>query len=355
MATARYRGRRAATIEDEHLRVTVLESGGHIAEVFHKPTGINPLWTPPWPSIEPAAFDPEAHAAYGSGVDASLLAGIMGHSLCLDVFGGPSADEASAGLPVHGEVSTLRFDLHRKDDEILMDVLLPQARLQFERRIRLGRRHPGAVQVVESVENLSSIDRPIGWTEHVTLGPPFLERGGTQFRVSAGRSKVFPAAFGTADYLEPGAEFDWPSAPRSGGGHADLRVLTDAPSSSAYTAHLVQARARTDEHAFFSAFSPTAGLAFGYVWRPADFPWLGIWEENASRPQPPWNGKTLALGMEFGVSPFPETRREMIERRQLFDVPTFRWVGAARRVEVEYWILASGADRVPETLSWPAP
>ncbi len=94
MATARYRGRRAATIEDEHLRVTVLESGGHIAEVFHKPTGVNPLWTPPWPSIEPAAYDPELHAVYGGGVDASLLAGIMGHSLCLDIFGGPSAEEA---------------------------------------------------------------------------------------------------------------------------------------------------------------------------------------------------------------------------------------------------------------------
>ena len=28
--------------------------------------------------------------------------------------------------------------------------------------------------------------------------------------------------------------------------------------------------------------SPASKLAFGYVWRRADFPWLGIWEENHS-------------------------------------------------------------------------
>lgn len=348
MASARYRGRRAAILENDRLRVTVLEGGGHIAEVFHKEAGVNPLWTPPWPSIDPAAYDPEHHPAYGDGADASLLAGIMGHNLCLDIFGGPSAAEAAAGLPVHGEVSTLRFDVDRSGDELVLNGLLPMARLQLERRLALGPR-PGTVRVRETVENLSSIDHPVGWTQHVTLGPPFLERGSTQFRASAGRSKVFPAAFGPADYLTPAAEFDWPMAPRSSGGAEDLRVFTAAAASSAYTAHLMHEA----EHAFFVAFSPRARLAFGYVWRRADFPWLGIWEENASRAQAPWNGQALTRGMEFGVSPFPETRREMIERQRLFDVPTFRWIAAASRVTVEYWIVAAVADTVPETLGWP--
>ena len=41
----------------------------------------------------------------------------------------------------------------------------------------------------------------------------------------------------------------------------------------------------------FLAFSPTARLAFGYTWRRADFPWMGIWEENHSRTAAPWNGR----------------------------------------------------------------
>ena len=44
-----YRGRRAAAIENNDLRVTVLEEGGHIAEILHKASGVNPLWTPGWP------------------------------------------------------------------------------------------------------------------------------------------------------------------------------------------------------------------------------------------------------------------------------------------------------------------
>ena len=60
-----YRDRRAVVIENDRLRVTVLEGGGHIAEVFDKETGVNPLWTPSWPSIEPAAFDPARHPEYG--------------------------------------------------------------------------------------------------------------------------------------------------------------------------------------------------------------------------------------------------------------------------------------------------
>ena len=126
----------------------------------------------------------------------------------------------------------------------------------------------------------AATDRPVGWTQHVTLGPPFLEVGQTQFRASATRSRVFEGPFGTADYLAAAAEFDWPYAPNIGGGTSDLRRYTAAPSSSAYTAHLMDpARA----HAYFVAYSPAARLAFGYVWRRADFPWMGIWEENRSR------------------------------------------------------------------------
>ncbi len=347
----RYRNRRAATIENDRLRLTVLESGGHIAEVFDKETGVNPLWTPDWPSIDPAAYDRLRHPEYGGGVDAALLAGIMGHNLCLDIFGGPSPEEAAAGLPVHGEASTARFEIDRANTSIVMRAMLPLANLQVERELELvDLPGGGAVRVRESVQNLSGIDRPVGWTEHVTLGPPFLQKGATAFRASASRSKVFEGAFGPADYLKGGAEFDWPDAPAADGGTIDLRVCHDAPRSSAYTAHLMSP---ANEHAFFVAFSPASRLAFGYVWRTADFPWMGIWEENHSRPQPPWNGAALTRGMEFGVSPFPESRREMIGRGRVFGVPTFRWIPAVTRVAVEYWILVRPAAAIPEALDWP--
>ena len=109
---------------------------------------------------------------------------------------------------------------------------------------------------------------------------------------------------------------------------------------------------QTREAAFFVAFAPAARLAFGYIWKRRDFPWLGIWQENHSRTHAPWNGATLTCGMEFGVSPMPESRRAMIDRGRLFDVPTYRWIPAKSRVEVEYCAVIREADAVPELLEF---
>jgi hypothetical protein len=344
-----FHGRRATTIENDALRLTVLEEGGHIAEVFHKPSGISPLWIPQWTSIEPSEFDSARHPEFGDGPDAKLLAGIMGHNVCLDVFGGPSAEEADAGLTAHGEASVARYTVAASGPQVLMEAVLAMAALCVRRTIAL---HDHAVRVVESVENLTGCDRPVGWTEHVTLGPPFLKHGATQFRSTATRSKVFESAFGIADVLQPAAEFEWPFAPGADGGRVDLRVYTEVSCSSAYSAHLMDP-GKAD--GYFAAYAPEFKLAFGYVWKRSDFPWMGIWDENRSRAQAPWNSREVTRGMEFGVAPFPETRRQMIDRGRLFGVPTYRWIPARRRVEVEYWIILQNAEGVPERLARPQP
>jgi hypothetical protein len=343
---AHYFGRRAAVIENADLRVTVLREGGHIAEIFDKATGINPLWTPPWPTIEPSAYGPSNASMYGSGADGPLLAGIMGHNVCLDIFGPPSEDEAKAGLTAHGEGSIAPYELAARGTELLARAHFPIAGLDFERRIILRGR---AAEIRETVQNTTNADRAIGWTQHVTLGPPFLARGETQFRASAAHSLVFETAFGADDYLKPAAEFDWPMAPRLDGGAADLRTFTNAKRSSAYTAHLMERLG----HAYFIAFSPAFQLAVGYVWSPNDFPWMGIWEENRSRTQPPWNGQTLTRGMEFGVSPMPETREQMVQRGELFGVPTFRRIASGQSLTVTYYVVMQSAQAVPDSIAWP--
>jgi hypothetical protein len=343
-----FRGRRAAAIENDHLRVTVLQEGGHIAEILDKQTGVNPLWIPPWPSIEPSTFNADKHREFGTGSDARLLAGIMGHSVCLDIFGGPSADEAAAGITVHGEASVDPYEIADRNGKLALRIRLPLAQLRFERSIEL---HDRALRIQESVENLTACDRPIAWTQHVTLGPPFLERGATQFRASASRSKVYETDFGANAYLKSAAEFDWPMAPQSVSGAADLRVMNSAPASSGFTTHLMDPQR---EDAFFVAFAPALRLALGYIWNRADFPWLGIWEENCSRTETPWSGKTIARGMEFGVSPFPESRKQMVDRGRLFGVPTYRWLPAKGRLHAEYWATLRGANSIPDSLDWPA-
>jgi hypothetical protein len=221
------------------------------------------------------------------------------------------------------------------------------AQLSFSRLIELRGEH---VRIHEVVENLGAEDRPIGWTQHVTLGPPFLDPATTQFRASLAASIVSEGDPGSHAYLIPGSEFQWPNAPRADGGQSDLRQMNKTAPASGYTAHVVDPQR---QHAFFVAFASRFRLAFGYVWRRQDFPWLGIWEENCSRTASPWDGKTVTRGMEFGVSPFAETRREMVERNRLLDTPTYKWIPCRGRLEAEYWILSQIADAIPESLNWP--
>lgn len=338
-----YRGRRALEMENAYLRLTVLAEGGHIAQLLHKSSGVNPLWTPPWPSIEPSTYD-RSHTEYGQDAESKLLAGIMGHNLCLDLFGGPSEEEAAAGITVHGEAPVAPFHMAEFEGGLITSCELPGAHLRFERRLRL---EGPWVRISETVENLSPLDRPIAWTEHVTIGPPFLEKGSTQLHTPATRSKVMEEPFSDAGYMQPGAEFDWPRVPHIDGSTSDLRVYTDRPASGGLTGHLMDPRR---DKAYFFAWSPRSKVLLGYLWNRTDFPWMSLWEENGSRTQPPWNGKTLTRGIEFGVSPFPELRRRMIERGKLFGTPCYRWIPARTAVRVEYSVIVTAASAIPDNL-----
>ena len=333
MPEIKYHNRHAVQLENDNIRLTVLIEGGHIAEIQHKQTGVNPLWTPPWASIEPSTYSLAKHPEYGADAESKLLAGIMGHNLCLDLFGAPSPEEAKAGMTVHGEASILPYAITARQDQLTAVCQLHTAQLGFERHIRLT---PERLLITETVENLSALDRPVAWTQHVTLGPPFLERGSTQFRSPGTKSRT----------LE-GLDFDWPYLPGGDGGRRDLQVYTKAQSSGGFTTHLMDPHR---DEAFFFAWSPASQVLFGYVWKRSDFPWLGIWEENHSRTNPPWSGRTMTRGMEFGASPFPESRRKMIERNTMFGMPGYRWIPARSKVVVDYWAFIKAAKSIPESM-----
>jgi hypothetical protein len=342
-------GRKQVHLKNAHVTLTVLSGGGHIAALTLKSNGVNPLWTPPWPSIEPSSFDPSKHPGYGSGPEQRLLAGIAGHNLCFDFFGPPSDAEAAAGLSVHGEASVVDWRVTTSGGAMHAVAELPQARMRVTRDLKLGAR-AYAVTVTEIAENLMDVDRVVGWTQHATLGPPFLDPGKTVFHMPATHSKVFEGDFaGDKERFVRGAEFQWPMAPLVGGGFGDMRPAAGEAASGAFTAHLMDPAV---EQAFFTAFNPSFKTVFGYAWKRADFPWLDIWEENRSRTAPPWNGKTITRGMEFGVSPIPETRQAMVDRGELFGERCYRWIPARSKVTVEYCFFIAPSDDEVTSVEW---
>ena len=316
MSEIGYRGRRAHQIQNSRLTAVVLVEGGHLAALTHRASGINPLWTPPWPTIEPSAYRGEPN--YGAGSEGRLLSGIHGHNLCLDLFGAPSAAEAAAGANVHGDAGVLPWEIASEAETLTARIRLPH--LDFVRTLRLD---GDKLHFNEVLTNLTGDDRPVAWTQHVTLGPPFLEAGQTQFDAPTVREQ----------HLN--------DDPRQ---RVILERYTAVPASG-YTAHLMDP---SRESGYFLAWSPRHQLLLGYVWPRADFPWLGTWDEFRSRTAPPWNGISETRGMEFGASPFPESRRQMIERGKLFGIPAYRWLGASESVEVSYYAFLRPAHQLPE-------
>jgi hypothetical protein len=178
--------------------------------------------------------------------------------------------------------------------------------------------------------------------EHVTFGPPFVERGVTTFDMPATRGHTFPGAFSDAQRLRSDVAFTWPRGPGRRG-PVDLRTIGRTPArSSDFTTQLMNPAA---DHAWFGVVNPKLCLAVLYVWRRSDFPWLGNWEESYARKTPPWAGRSLTRGMEFANTPFPVGLRKAVDRRIFHGLPTFRWLPARSTLEMEFSILAMKVNR----------
>jgi len=326
--------------------VSVLEGGGHICELnLNACPGVNPLWRPPWATIDPFRYTAQHTRKYGPPPDGRLLAGIAGHSLSFDHFGPPSPEEAAAGLATHGEAPALRWRVQKRAQrprpELQYGVTLPEARISFSRNVTLDRVNP-VIYCEEEAANLSSYDRPISWNEHVTFGPPFLEAETTWFDMPATRAKVCPASYSPRFSLQPDAEFTWPNAPTKDRKRTNLRTMP-AQRFGHYTAQLLNPEL---EIGFIAACNPRLKLLVVYAFRRADFPWVGNWEERYSRTQAPWQGKTFCRGLEFSTTPFSIPRRETIEQGPLFGESTYRWLPAKSKAQVRFLILLF---EVPET------
>ena len=330
-------GRSGFSLRAEWGFVSALLGGGHICQFeSYKHPGINPLWRPQWKTIDPDRFSLDTDLEeFGPMPDGRLLAGIAGHSISFDYFGPPSAEEIAAGLSTHGEAPSVRWQITSEhfDEQPSVEygAVLPSAQIDFKRVLRIDPAHP-VVYCEEKARNLSSMDRPISWNEHITIGPPFLECGVTMVDMPATQSRVIAASYSDAMKLTPDADFWWPNGPLQQGGIHDLRSTPDGIYCR-YTAQLLD---RTRKTAYVAISNPRAGVLLVYLFNREDFPWVGNWEERFYHKNVPWGGKTFCRGIEFSTTPFAQPRRQTISEGPLFNEGTYRWLPAASEVKVRF-------------------
>jgi hypothetical protein len=343
-----WRGRNAYALGNSVVRLTTLTGGGHIAEFqLEDSPALSPLWVPPWRSIEPHQYREEKHKReYGTITEGKLLSGLVGHNICLDYFGSPSVEEAKQKLSQHGEAPSSkwqkkRISVGRQRVALELSVRLPVAGLRFSREIEL-RKGESVAYFKEVVHNERKADHFFHWTQHITLGLPFLSADDALVSIPGTRGITYPHGYdeGRA-LLSSNQEFNWPDAPLLEGGNVDLTRPFLRQGLGFVVAVLLD---KKKEIAFVAAVNHKLGLLVAYCFKRSDFPWVAIWEENLGIAAPPWKQRTRARGLEFSTTPLPVLRRDAFLSGQLFGEPTIACVPAMSRKPARYVALLA---RVP--------
>jgi hypothetical protein len=264
----------------------------------------------------------------------------LGHFLALDGFGAPSEQELALGMPFHGEASHQTFKIIATHDAgpthlVTIEATLPLAQETLTRTIEAVDGE-SAIYVTSTLESALTVDRPISWAEHATIGPPFMEKGKVVVDMPATNCRVRPYKPGNIPgHLVYDKDFKWPMAPTVDGGTADIRVI---PTDHNWLDLASCEMDPTRRLAFVTALHLEQHLVYGYVFRRQDYPWLMSWMNFTG-------DNRAARGMEFSSQPFDISHRDTVAMSPLFGVPTFRWLPAKSKIENRFLLFYT---RVPE-------
>lgn len=173
-----WRGRPAVALRNESIEVKIVTGGGHIVSIVAAgDDDLNPLWQPPWPTVDPAL---RKLAAQTAGVvepgelEDELLVGIAGLNLCCDVFGAHSAGETAQGLCFHGEAGLVTWEVQCWDAAAGRLTMAAELRRTALRVSRVYSLDGPVLRIDESLTSTAGFERPIGRAQHVSLGDAFL-------------------------------------------------------------------------------------------------------------------------------------------------------------------------------------
>ncbi|MEP6716844.1 MAG: hypothetical protein ABJC09_14835 [Terriglobia bacterium] len=308
-------------VANDKLEVAVVKQGGSMLRlrIQGDPQGLSPFGNPEMmPQI------PERRKLQGP---------MVGHFVCVDGFGSPSAEEKAAGMAMHGEAYLQPWKLVTAEKQgatttVKFAVDLPKVQEAFTRSLRMVDGE-SVIYVDSELESELAFDRTINWGEHPFLFPPFLEAVNTVVDMSGTRSqtRTYPGRSGGRGMtFAQGKDFTWPMAPGSDGKLVDLRAAPPNVNLSSHTTTLMDPSRKT---AFVTVLNTARHYLLGYVFRQQEYPWV---QNFMSYNTDGWLGR----GLEFATQPFDLPRREMADLNRMFDTRVNRWLPAKSKITTHF-------------------
>jgi hypothetical protein len=265
------------------LEIVIVKTGGHLAAIRFIGEELNPLWQPTWHAADP---DQVPEGGYYGGIEAGLLAAIVGHNVCIDRFGPAHAGEKR---PVHGEPGVGRWSVSEQRTDLLeFTVGMPLAGLTTRKQIQLD---GDRLHLTHAVHNPGKVRREIEWCEHINCGQPFIDFATCE----AGIDKVYNW------HGEPEPLPRFPAIPSLG--EMPIAAVLKIPTpDEPVCGDVVAGRVKTGSWAITNA---AWKRRLSCTWTVNDFPWLTIWTQHRSRPGTPWFNRERTRGMELTTKPFP--------------------------------------------------
>ncbi len=245
----------------------------------------------------------------------------QGHFLCLGRWGEPSAGEVKAGLPNHGQVANILWDIKKNSSQntLQMNATAPLEGLSIKRKIVLDATN-SLYAVKEVIQNFNPLGRLYNMVQHPTLATPFLDETTI---IDCNAAEGFEQAF----YKEVNSNtIHWPLTKDDKQQGIDLRK-----SLTRYNAVFSFVVKEDAEYGWITAFSPKYNLLLGYLWKRSDYPWIHHWQHFT-------NGMIQYRGIEFGTAGIHQPFKEILNTSSiLFGEKTFAFIDAGESISKNYF------------------
>ena len=297
-------------LSNKQLTLAIEKWGGHYTYLKHEKESINPLT---W-ELTQEQMPPNNRSG----------APFKGHFLCTGRWGAPSEGEIKAGIPHNGTLSNTCWTIEFSgQDSVIMQNFAEDEQLKVERTIRMVDGMPMFV-VKEVFTNELNIGRMNNIVQHVTIGPPFLSK---KLKLYSNAGPGFNQKFSFPNPEKQ--EYHWPDALLDTTSGENIDISLTHGRHNYVSTHIFEEELN---YGFIIAHNPESGLALGYIWKTADYPWLNIWQQTS-------DGEPVAKGLEFGTTGIGQPYEELLKHDTRFHGhQSFFYHDAGEKVSKEFMV-----------------